>query len=336
MVLENIVESMDSVEHKNKSGFLKQHHFRNALTKTIGVAAIAASCFLPGTLYAQSATDTAEKPAAEIIVEETAPVVKNVETTIGSISLGAGYEVNDFAIGKYEGIPIVGSASLGLNILNRDRYEGTILFPNLKAVISKNKPEYDWDNQAELSVGAIGQLVPFTLGAEMVYKIPFGVKDNELYFRAWASYWGDWQAKPLTDSQVFPLKFWGTQSIGIRYDNSMKNGVAEAQADINLDLMRIGKNPPREYTYPGLLGFNGVTITPFIAATGNFDITNEPWNRFVQGSAGIKLIEGGYQIVSEVGYRKSLNASKYEGMLGSIEFQIWLPLDFGMHKVQRK
>jgi hypothetical protein len=336
MALENIVESIGSVKQKNKSGFLKHHHFRKALTKTLCVAAIVASSFLPGTLYAQSATDTAEKPAAEIIVEETAPVVKNVETTIGSISAAAGYEFQDFPIGKYEGTPISAITSIGYNLLNRDRYEGTILFPNVKAIISKNKPEYDWDNQAELSIGAIGQLVPFTVGAEMVYKIPFGVRDNELYFRAWASYWGDWQAKPLTDSQVFPLKFWGTQSIGFRYDDSIKNGVAEARADINFDLMRIGKNPPREYAYPGLLAVNGVTITPFIAATGNFDIKNEPWNRFVQGSAGIKLIEGGYQIVSEVGYRKSLNASKYEGMLGKIEFQIWLPLDFGMHKVQRK
>lgn len=322
------------LEISNQSGFFKNiaSNGYRTLKKVASILVLSATSLM--LLQAQEANDALETtPKIETISDENSDP-KEVHRFMGSISAVGGYGRENFPI-QYEGTPILAISSFGLNLLDRDRSEGTIIFPNIRGIVSFNRPEYEWGNQAEISIGAIAQMFPFQMGAEVGYRIPFGDNESEAFIRAWANYWGNWSGKSTSELKAFPLRLWGTQYVEFRYDSAMESAVMDARADINLDLLRIGSNKPREYTYPGLLKITGVTVTPFIAATMNLDVKNDPWNRWIQGSGGIKLVEGGYQLVSEMGYRKSFNSPDYEGLYGIVELQAWLPLDLGKHESRR-
>ncbi len=265
------------------------------------------------------------------------PVIapSQVFRTLGNISLVGGYVRQEFE-DPYEDVPLSLIASLGYNLLDRTRQEGTIIFPNIRAIASLNSQKYDWGNKGELALGAIAQIIPFQAGIEGGYRIGFFDDYSEAFFRAWLNYWGSWQGESITGSKRFPLMPWGTQYAEARYESASDSLVFDARADINIDILRLfSTDDSIDYTYPGLLAFNGATLTPFAAFTLNMDVQNAPWNRWIRGSGGIKLIEGEYNVISEIGYRHSLNGDFYQGLEGKIELRVWLPLDFGNHEVIR-
>lgn len=216
--------------------------------------------------------------------------------------------------GKFGGIfdenPLMLNTLFGYNILNKKREDGILLFPNLRVLTKGNKPEYAWSNYVDIGLGAAYLKAPFIIGIEGVYRDAFKKEGIEGEFlRAWGGYYGAWEAKPLKDSETFPKRFWVTDYAEAEFNTLEKNASATLRTDLNLDLINL----------------NRIIIGPYVQGKINVDTGNKPWNRYAQGTVGIRIRRGLFQVIAETGYRESFNKGGLEGHFNAISAAVFIP-----------
>ncbi|MEM4245039.1 MAG: hypothetical protein QXR60_02440 [Candidatus Nanoarchaeia archaeon] len=201
------------------------------------------------------------------------------------------------------------NAMLGYNILKNK--EGNLLLPYVRLNVKANKSEFYWDNRADISIGAAYRKGPFIVGIEGGYRESFKKQGKDGGFgRAWGAFWNKAEAKPLAKNTTFPLT---------------PGSIQYAEFEANTLTRDITGNARLE-GYVTALNIKGVKVEPYVAGKVAYDTKKYPWERYAQGSGGIKISKGPIALFLETGYKNSFEKEGLDGHYNAVMIGIWIPL----------